>query len=65
VLVAIKGGLPRDTEVIAHGGALPDLGTSQIILYTQGGGAVIAALADLIRSIYAAKRTAPSDAVMA
>ena len=65
VLVAIKGGLPRDTEVIAHGGALPDLGTSQIILYTQGGGAVIAALAELIRSIYAAKRTAPSDAVMA
>ena len=57
VQVAIRGGLPRDTEVIAHGGALPDLGTSQIVMYHQGGGAARSALADLIRTIYVAKRT--------
>ena len=60
ILAAIKGGQPRDTEVIAHGGALPDLGSTRIILYRQGNTPPTTALADLIRTIYAAKRTAPA-----
>ena len=52
---AIEGIYPRQTEPIAHGGQLPDLGTTRIVLYMNSGeDAVTRALRDMIRTTYRA-----------
>ena len=60
VHTVLEGSEPRHVERINHGGALPELGRMKINLYTKSGqGAVVAALADLIRLAYATKTTRP------
>ena len=51
VHIALDGAEPRDLERVPHGGALPDLGTTQINLYTsdRAQSRVADVLADLIR----------------
>lgn len=50
---AIKGGMPPQTEVIDHGGLLPPLGTSKIILYRQGADSrVLDALGNIVRQAF-------------
>lgn len=52
---AIEGIYPRQTEPIAHGGLLPDVGTTRIVLYMrQSDDAVARALREMIRSTYRA-----------
>ena len=53
----IRGNSQGETEVIAHGGALPDLGTSQIIMYRQCDTPVGHALAEIVHATYAQMRT--------
>ena len=55
---AIEGHLPPETEVIVHGGALPDLGSSKVVLYTQAGTAApLEGLAQIVRRVFG--RTLP------
>ena len=62
--VAIQGNLPPQTEVIAHGGALPEIGKTNIVLYVQRPQAKVdAALARLLRVAHQA--TASLSAVVA
>ncbi|ARC89688.1 LysR family transcriptional regulator [Rhodovulum sp. MB263] len=56
VYTSVDGALPPYVECIQHGGALPDLMTTQINLYVSdlADGPVIGALAELIRQAYRA-----------
>lgn len=50
---AIEGVYPRATAPIPHGGKLPDLGETRIVLYMRSGeDAVIRGLRDMIRQTY-------------
>ncbi len=48
--------LPRDTVRIEHGGALPDLGVQQVVMYRQATmtGPAADAMADFVRAAYGA-----------
>lgn len=60
VHVALEGSLPPHTEVIDHGGALPDLQPQNINLYVlKPEDHVSIAMADIIRHSYAAPKAAP------
>lgn len=53
VTAGIDGALPRQTAPIDHGGALPDLGETRIVLYMEKADDPVArSLRDVIRSTY-------------
>ena len=61
VEAAIWGDLPPQTEVIDHGGALPDLGRTGIVLYRLAPeDPVSAAMGDMLRQVYGAARPSAS-----
>ena len=58
--VSVANSLPPQTEVIEHGGALPDLGRTRVILYRQAAeDPVVAALSKMLRQAYAGAPPAP------
>jgi DNA-binding transcriptional LysR family regulator len=59
----IEGAEPHQLERIAHGGALPDLGTTRINMYVGSPveRQVVGALADMIRSAFRARLASPKS----
>ena len=57
ISVSVADSLPPLTEVLDHGGSLPDLGRTRVILYRQAADdPVVAALSGMLRQSYAGAR---------